>query len=118
MELTTPREPSRANQPSNPPPPLLEIGQLVGTRGFVSLFNCEIYAQTVVNSVMDRYLMGDWGVLDAEDRAHNDSALDPAMPGRIFAKYDVRLQTGQSEPIYVVTEADRSVTTLLLPSEY
>ena len=68
------------------------------------------------------HLRGDWGDLDAEDWASNDSAQkgeptdDPARKfyGRILSSY--RLSNGTR--LWIITEADRSVTTLLRPEDY
>ncbi len=59
-----------------------------------------------------RHLGADWGNLDAEDWAANDHAV--ANGERILSSYP--LGTGQD--IWVITDADRSVTTILLASEY
>jgi hypothetical protein len=59
-----------------------------------------------------RHLRGDWGELDREDRAANDQAL---LEGRrLLSAYTT--ETGTK--FWIVTEADRSVTTVLLPGEY
>lgn len=59
-----------------------------------------------------RHFSGDWGDLDAEDKRANDRAVKTGE--RILSKY--KLKNGKS--IYIITEWDRSVTTLLLPEEY
>lgn len=59
-----------------------------------------------------RHLAGDWGDLDNHDRAVNQWSL--TNDGRLFSSY--RLASGKT--LWVITEADRSVTTLLLPEEY
>ncbi|RYG39135.1 hypothetical protein EON81_01760 [bacterium] len=63
--------------------------------------------------VINRHLWGDWGDLDEQDRASNERALNHG--GRLFSSYDLE---GARTSIWVITEADRSCTTLLLPSEY
>ncbi|MFN8495705.1 MAG: hypothetical protein U0350_49390 [Caldilineaceae bacterium] len=55
---------------------------------------------------------GDWGNLPEEDRRANERTLKQG--GRLFSAYT--LSTGQR--LWVITEADRSATTLLLPAEY
>jgi hypothetical protein len=57
-------------------------------------------------------MCGDWGDLDPVDWRENDRALRDAT--RILSSY--HLPTG--EKIWIITEWDRSVTTLLLPREY
>jgi len=55
---------------------------------------------------------GDWGDLDEEDRRENELSFREGF--RLVWSY--RLRTG--EKLWIITEADRSVTTLLLPGEY
>ena len=55
---------------------------------------------------------GDWGLLEDEDWALNDEALREG--GRLFSAYG----TSKGQRLWVITEADRSVTTILLPQEY
>lgn len=64
-----------------------------------------------VLGVVRRHLHGDYGDVDPEDRRMNHDAV--AMGGRVFSAYGLR--TGRA---WVITEADRSVTTVLYPSEY
>lgn len=59
-----------------------------------------------------RYRDGDWGDLPPEDIAANNEALK--IGERLIGKYDV----GAKEAVYIITEADRSVTTILFCSEY
>ena len=61
---------------------------------------------------MVRHMAGDWGEVDAEDKAANDLAL---MDGsRLLSAYT----TTKGQKLWIITEADRSVTTILLPSDY
>ena len=69
---------------------------------------------------LDRHLSGDWGCCCDEDKASNDEAvtvgnrilsaypLDPAKPSKGYG----------GNTLWIITEADRSVTTFLLPDEY
>jgi hypothetical protein len=59
-----------------------------------------------------RHQSGDWGDLSEEGKQENDFSVDKNL--RIFSAY--RLSDGTK--IWIITEADRSVTTVLLPSEY
>ncbi|MES2461986.1 MAG: hypothetical protein V4671_15485 [Armatimonadota bacterium] len=61
---------------------------------------------------LSRHLTGDWGDLCPDDRTGNERALKEGT--RILSSY--RLRTG--EEIWIITEADRSATTILLPEEY
>ena len=59
-----------------------------------------------------RHQMGDWGDLEDEDRKSNEVAIN--LGERIFSAYTIP----NGPNIWVITEADRSATTVLLPDEY
>jgi hypothetical protein len=59
-----------------------------------------------------RHHQGDWGEVDAADQAANETALKTGA--RLLSAYT----TTQGERLWLITEADRSATTLLLPEEY
>jgi hypothetical protein len=85
------------------------LGQVLSTPG--ALEEVE-KADETFESLIHRHVTGDWGNLCAEDKQEN--ALGLAHGWRIFSAYV--LSTGIK--IWVITEADRSATTFLLPSEY
>ena len=101
-------------------------GQIVATRGVLeTMQRYEVFALYVENCLL-RHLSGDWGDLDPKDAALNDKALESGEE-RIFSvyKYDKSIFspfTYASIPddgkIWIITEWDRSVTTILFPSEY
>ena len=66
-------------------------------------------------SLLARHLRGDWSEMDADDQRENALALHTGE--RIFSAYTVR-SMGQDRRVWVITEADRSATTVLLPEEY
>jgi hypothetical protein len=66
-----------------------------------------------IAQALARHATGDWGELCQEDWQANENAL--ASGGRLLSVYRAR---GSGERFYVITEADRSATTLLLPEEY
>jgi hypothetical protein len=82
-----------------------ELGRVVTTPGALGLgVDLLVY--------LGRHSRGDWGDLDEEDQAANERAL---MKGsRLFSAYNV---AGEKR-LWIITEADRSVTTFLLPGEY
>ena len=88
---------------------VLLLGRIVATPG--ALAELEQAGQKV-DEFLRRHECGDWGEVQEEDWAANDRALQSGE--RVLSSY--RLKSG--EPIWIVTEADRSSTTLLLPSEY
>ncbi len=61
--------------------------------------------------LLRRHMSGDWGDLDTDDLDSNEDALH--TDARIFSAYII-----QGVKFWVITEADRSSTTILLPSEY
>lgn len=89
--------------------PLFPLGKVVATPGAMSLFEA---LSTSPLEYLVRHVLGDWGELDAEDRQANEAAL--VHGSRIVSSY--RLQ-GEHR-IWLITEADRSATTFLLPEEY
>ena len=62
--------------------------------------------------LLARHVTGDWGDLCDEDKAENELSVEQGF--RILSAYE--LQTGTK--LWVITEADRSATTFLLPDEY
>lgn len=89
--------------------PLFALGQIVGTPGALAALAA---AEQSPLELLVRHITGDWGVVPDEDRKANDRAVEQEQ--RILSSY--RLGTG--EKVWVITEWDRSVTTLLLPLEY
>ena len=66
----------------------------------------------VAGSFLGRHVSGDWGDLSEDDRLANVDAL--ANDARILSAY----VTAAGERFWIITEADREYTTLLLPEEY
>lgn len=85
-----------------------KLGQIVVTRGVWDWVNQEI---SVLHSILQRHQSGDWGELEKEDKLANDSALQ--LGARILSCYRVN-----NRKVWILTEGDRSVTTILLPEEY
>jgi hypothetical protein len=91
------------------------LGSIVATPGAL-----DALSQSRILECLIRHARGDWGQVCEEDAAENDLAtyegfrilsayaIDPAQPCAGFG----------DNCVWVITEADRSVTTLLLPSEY
>lgn len=91
------------------------LGQVVMTRGVNDLIADNVsFAKHVTNS-FDRYRACDWGDLGAEDSASNDAAVSSG-DDRIFSAY--AHPDHDDWRIWIITEWDRSVTTILFPSEY
>ena len=84
-------------------------GRILMTAGIAALFGERM---EVIVDLLLRHLSGDWGDLCAEDRALNEQAL--ATGSRLLSSYMV----GEQVNAWIITEADRSATTVLLASEY
>ena len=71
-----------------------------------------------VMSALARHHAGDWGDLGEEDKQANESAIRHGA--RIVSRYSIQSiqEADLEEAVYVITEADRSATTVLLCSEY
>jgi hypothetical protein len=91
-------------------PPLFPLGQLLATPGAIALLND--LGRTPFEFVT-RHRSGDWGALDEEDVQANVAALHYGY--RLLSSYDLG---GDGQKLWIITEADRSATTLLLPEEY
>lgn len=90
-------------------PPLFSLGQIVATPAVLThLEKHGINAQ----EYLERHVRGEWGDVCKADVAENAFAVKNGM--RILSAYT----TQGHEKIWIITEADRSVTTLLFPSEY
>ncbi|CAJ0701064.1 plasmid related protein [Ralstonia wenshanensis] len=98
-------------EPSLPalPPPRLPLGQLVATPAAIAALAA---ADVSIFKLVNHHARGDWGDLSTEDLALNDLA---AITGqRVLSSYLI----GSGQKVWVVTEWDRSVTTVLLPDDY
>jgi hypothetical protein len=89
--------------------PKFALGQIVATPG--ALQALEATGQTPLE-FLQRHVAGDWGELDEHDRQENELSLKHGF--RILSAYHLNNGT----KLWIITEADRSATTLLLPSEY
>ena len=84
------------------------LGQVVATPGALRLLE-EVDEDSCF--LLARHRRGDWGELDANDRRENELSLKHGW--RLVSSYPVG-----NERVWIITEADRSYTTILLPSEY
>ncbi len=92
----------------------LAMGRTVMTRGVSDLAEQDTTGKFRAGLVdlLRRHSNGDWGDLSPDDRKANEEALKTGA--RVFSVYN--LQSGVK--LWVITEADRSSTTILLPDEY
>ena len=89
--------------------PLFPLGRTVATPGALDLLD-----RTATDGyvLLMRHQRGDWGSVPPEDAAANRAAI--AQGYRLLSSYFLN----EHERLWIMTEADRSVTTLLLPEEY
>lgn len=88
---------------------LFPLGAIVSTPGAIAALE---EAKQLPAEFLSRHASGDWGDLCEEDLRENALSLREGF--RLFSSYT--LSTG--EKLWIITEADRSVTTFLLPLEY
>ena len=90
--------------------PLFSLGQIVSTPGALDAL---ARANQQPHNFLNRHAAGDWGSeLSEEDKAENEYSLEHGF--RILSSY----RTAAGDRLWVITEADWSVTTLLLPEDY
>jgi hypothetical protein len=93
--------------------PLFELGQVVATKSVIELG----IPMDVIASLLTRHVTGDWGQIDDEDRLANDAAVQPENQARIMSVYTME-HAGEPMVLWIITEHDRSVTTVLRPEDY
>ncbi len=86
-------------------------GRLLWTRGVNERVAEDIHFAKFVTESLRRHIAGDWGDLCEEDKQMNDDAIEGG--DRIFSSYKIN-----DDKIWIITEHNRSATTLLLPEEY
>jgi hypothetical protein len=88
-------------------PVRFELGRILATPGVLGRVS-----EAEVLDALARHVDGDWGDVSNDDRKANDDALRDGA--RVLSAY----VTGAGTSFWVITEADRSSTTVLLPDEY
>lgn len=101
--MRTKTKPERINE-------LFGMGRIMATPGVLQTLRAVGIA---ASTLLARHAVGDWGNMDPEDCRANDKALLDGT--RIFSSYTLG-DTG--ERVWIITEADRSYTTILRPDEY
>ena len=91
-----------------PTPPLFRTGAVVATRGVLAHLE---HHGIAADPYLKRHVSGDWGKVPPVDARANCLAVQHGA--RILSSYDIA-----GTRVWIITEADRSVTTLLFPEEY
>lgn len=92
----------------------LDLGVLTATPGAIEALSSNGMRSWLAESAqyLRRHMRGDWGDVPPEDARENDLSVEEGF--RVLSSYT--LESG--DRIWIITEADRSSTTILLPSEY
>ena len=88
---------------------LFPLGQVVATPGALHALELKRVDPRVL---LGRHQAGDWGDVPTEDRRENELSVDQGF--RILSSYAL----DEDQRVWIITEADRSVTTILLPDDY
>lgn len=88
---------------------LFDLGQTIMTIGAQEAF---ADSNELPSDFLAKHQSGDWGIIGKEDKQENEFSLKNGF--RLLSAY----RTTKGEKLWVITESDRSVTTILLPEEY
>ena len=98
-----------SEDPEELPKPRFSLGQVVATPGALEVLQ---KAERDPAEFIARHVVGEWGDLEDEDKQENELSVEQGF--RILSAYKLDDNT----KIWIITEHDRSATTILLPSEY
>ena len=90
--------------------PLFSLGHVVATPGALAAIGVSGYD---LSTYLARHPSGDWGDIDAHDRRENQLSIEQGF--RLMSAYTLGISGAK---IWIITEADRSSTCILLPEEY
>lgn len=111
-------EKTTTQNPASWATPLFKLGNVSATQGVVSIWSASPdLMDSVLKGLISRHVTGDWGDLDTEDKELNRCGLSEENPGRLFSAYNIETRD-EKYRVYCITEWDRSLTTILLSSEY
>ncbi len=97
--------------------PAFQTGQIVATRGVYDLASQNPDFAQFIQKSLNRHVKGDWGDVSDDDKEANNQALKQST--RLLSSYkDERFPQHGVATIWIITEADRSATTILFPDEY
>lgn len=99
--------------PATAASPLFNLGQTVMTRAISALIAEERLTMIDIIVAMRKHVTGDWSEMSKHDAEMNREGVKPESIDRIMTVLTIR-----GTKIYIITEWDRSVTTVLLPEDY
>ena len=89
--------------------PRFRLGRVVATPGALEALKD---AGQLPGEFLRKHVTGDWGDVDADDRRENETSVEGGF--RLLSAY----KTNKGVKLWIITEADRSSTCVLLPDEY
>ena len=107
LSTAPPRLSTKTDIPTQPPTIRFQLGGIYTTPGALAATTTDEIA-----TALARHVCGDWSEICAEDAATNEDAVEGG--GQLMSVYT----SASGIVFWVITESDRSVTTLLLPDEY
>jgi len=90
-----------------------KLGQLVMTRSINDTVAEDLKFSKFILDCLRRHAAGDWGELSEDDKKENEFSVDKYL--RLFSSYNIG---NNGSKVWVITEADRSITTVLYPEDY
>ena len=97
---------------------LFELGRVVMTSGVKERMEQDPSMRSFLDGCLKRHSVGDWGYLDEDDRKINDAALEVERTGEGEPDSLMSVYRKDGSEYWIITEWNRSVTTILLPCEY
>jgi hypothetical protein len=111
MKTNTPRAARSSEASQNGDKSLFSLGLVTTTPGIIRLLEEHGASTDALQPFLNRHQSGDWGDLDEADKRENDLSVQEGF--RVLSAYHL-----YGQKVWIITEADRSVTTVLLPREY
>ena len=96
---------------------LFRTREIVTTNGIARAMMLDHGFLEAVRECLERHCLGDWGDACEETKQQNDEAREAEKNGKLIASLLSVYDIGGTE-IFIITEIDRSVTTILFPNEY
>jgi len=95
-----------------------ELGKIVATAAIDERIKADDRFFVFVLRSIARHAVCDWGDMCDEDKALNDEALIPGQEERLHSSYTYSGEDGTQTKIWIITERDRSITTVLFSEDY
>ncbi len=94
----------------------IELGKVVATKKVMDSMLEDPENSALYHGMLQRHGIGDWGDLSAVDFDKNNESLEQGN-GRLFSSFKLPVRCPEDR-LWIITEVDRSATTLMFPSEF